>query len=100
MNSKQNMKKIIKKLEPLFELPLEIRKCIYTSNAVESVNSALRKVTRGKGAFPNNSSVYKVLYLRLKELKEKWKRPIQNWRTIQQQLIELFGDRYTKYLDL
>ena len=103
----KDYKKIVKKaedfmqyLEPLFELPLEIRKCIYTSNAVESVNSALRKVTRGKGAFPNNSSVYKVLYLRLKELKEKWKRPIQNWRTIQQQLIELFGDRYTKYLDL
>ena len=57
-------------LEPLFELPDEIRKCIYTSNAVEAVNSALRKVTRGKGAFPNESSVYKVLYLRIKELKE------------------------------
>lgn len=61
-------------LEPLFELPDEIRKCIYTSNAVESVNSALRKVTRGKGAFPNESSVYKVLYLRIYELKEKWKK--------------------------
>ena len=49
-------------LEPLFELPIEIRKAIYTSNAVESVNSALRKVTRGKGAFPNEESVYKVLF--------------------------------------
>lgn len=49
-------------LEPLFELPQEIRKCIYTSNAVESVNSALRKVTRGKGAFPSESSVFKVMY--------------------------------------
>ena len=52
-------------LEPLFELPQEIRKCIYTSNAVESVNSALRKVTRGKGAFPSESSVFKVLYLKI-----------------------------------
>ena len=87
-------------LEPLFELPEEIRKNIYTSNAVESVNAALRKVTRGKGAFPNENSVYKVLYLRIKELSEKWKKPIQNWKIIQQQLIELFGDRYTKYLNL
>lgn len=87
-------------LEPLFELPDEIRKCIYTSNAIEAVNSALRKVTRGKGAFPNENSVYKVLYLRIRELKEKWKNPIKNWKTIQSQIISLFGERYTKYLEL
>lgn len=106
-NYEKEHKRIVKKaeefmeyLEPLFELPQEIRKCIYTSNAVESVNSALRKVTRGKGAFPNESSVYKILYLRIKELSEKWKKPIQNWKTIQFQLINLFGDRYTQYLNL
>lgn len=100
-------KRVVKKaeefmtyLEPLFELPQEIRKCIYTSNSVESVNSALRKVTRGKGAFPNEISVYKIMYLRLKELSEKWKKPILNWKTIQPQLIELFGERYTKYLNI
>lgn len=100
-------KRVVKKaeefmtyLEPLFELPQEIRKCIYTSNSVESVNSALRKVTRGKGAFPNEASVYKVMYLRLKELSEKWKKPILNWKTIQPQLIELFGERYTKHLEI
>lgn len=87
-------------LEPLFELPQEIRKCIYTSNAIESVNSALRKVTRGKGSFPSENSVYKILYLRIKELSEKWKNPIQNWSKIQSQIIEIFGDRYTKYLDI
>ena len=86
----KDQKRIVKKvedfmeyLEPLFELPEEIRKCIYTSKAVESVNSALRKVTRGKGSFPSEASVYKILYLRIKELKEKWKKPIQNWKTIQ-----------------
>lgn len=100
-------KKIVKRveefmqyLEPLFELPQEIRKCIYTSNAIESVNSALRKVTRGKGSFPNESSLYKILFLRIKELSEKWKKPIQNWKIIQAQLINLFGSRYTQYLDL
>lgn len=87
-------------LEPLFELPTEIRKAIYTSNAVESVNSALRKVTKGKGSFPSEESVYKILYLRIRELKEKWIKPINNWGKIQPQLIELFGDRYTKYLKI
>ena len=103
----KDQKRIVKKaqefmgyLEPLFELPDEIRKCIYTSNAVESVNSALRKVTRGKGAFPNENAVYKVLYLRIKELSEKWKKPIQNWTTIQSQLLEIFGERYMKYLNI
>ena len=103
----KDQKRLVKKaedfmqyLEPLFELPAEIRKCIYTSNAVESVNSALRKVTRGKGAFPSEASVFKVLFLRIKELTEKWKKPIQNWKTIQSQLMELFGDRYTKYLNV
>lgn len=86
-------------LEPLFELPDEIRKAIYTSNAIESVNSALRKVTNGKGSFPSEESVYKVLFLRIKALKEKWDKPIQNWKTIQSQIIELFGERYTQYLD-
>ena len=103
----QAQKKIVKKvkdsmqfLEPLFELPNEIRKCIYTSNAVESVNSALRKVTRGKGSFPNENALFKVLYLRIRELSEKWKKPIQNWNSIQKQLIILFGERYTKHLVL
>ena len=81
-------------------MPQEIRKCIYTSNAVESVNSALRKVTGGKGSFPNENSVYKVMFLRIKELSQKWTRPIPNWKTIQPQLIELFGDRYTQYIEV
>lgn len=100
-------KRIVKKvedfmqyLEPLFELPDEIRKCIYTSNAVESVNSALRKVTRGKGAFPSENSVFKILFLRVRDLKEKWNKPIQKWKIIQSQLIDLFGERYTKYLEV
>ena len=87
-------------LEPLFELPIEIRKAIYTSNTVESVNSALRKVTRGKGAFPNEESVYKILFLRIRELKEKWDKPIKNFKSIQFQLVELFGDRYEKHINL
>ncbi len=103
----ENNPKVVKKaenfmqyLEPLFELPAEIRHAIYTSNAIESVNSALRKVTRGKGAFPSESSVYKVMYLRIRELTEKWSKPIPNWKIIQPQLVELFGERYLQYLEI
>lgn len=102
-----NKNKIVEKvegfmelLEPLYELPKEIRKAIYTSNAVESVNSDLRKVTKGKGAFPSNESVFKVLFLRINELVGKWNKTIKNWEKIQVQLVELFGKRYTKHLDI
>lgn len=87
-------------IEPLFELPMEIRKVIYTSNAVESVNSALRKVTKGKGGFPSEESVFKVLYLRIRDLKKKWTKPIKNWKIIQQQLIEIFNERYLQYINI
>lgn len=87
-------------LEPLFELPEEIRKAIYTSNPVESVNFGLRKVTNRKGAFSSVDSVYKLLYLRIEELKDKWNKPIPNWKKISLQLVEIHGERFTKYLDI
>ena len=64
------------------------------------MNSVLRKVTNGKGSFSSEESVYKVLYLRVQEIQEKWKRPIPNWNKISIQLAELFGERYTKYLEI
>ena len=94
----ENFKNDMQYLEPLFEVPEEIRKAIYTSNAIESVNSALRKVTNGKGAFSSVNSVYKLLYLRIEELKEKWNKPIPNWNKISLQLAEIYGERFTKYL--
>lgn len=87
-------------IEPLFELPEEIRKAIYTSNAIESINSALRKVTNGKGSFSSETSVIKLLYLRVEELKEKWNKPIPNWNKINSQLAIIYGERFTKYLDI
>ena len=96
----KKVEEFMEHLELLFELPKEIRKAIYTSNAVESVNSALRKVTKGKGSFPSEESVFKVLFLRIKDLKKKWTRPINDWTTIQSQLIEIFGERYTQYLEV
>ena len=64
---------------PFFDYPAEIRKVIYTTNAIESMNSQLRKVTRNRGSFPTADSVKKVLYLALLRISKKWKRPIRDW---------------------
>ena len=100
-------KKIIAKVEeymeyikPLFELPQEIRTIIYTTNPIESVNSALRKVTRGKGSFPNKEALMKVLYLRIQDLEKKWSKGTKNWNKVLTQLIELHQERIIKYLDI
>ena len=64
---------------PFFAYPPEIRKVIYTTNAVESINAAIRKVTKKRGAFPTPESVRKVLYLAIRKASERWNRPVQDW---------------------
>ncbi|RKZ13709.1 IS256 family transposase [bacterium] len=62
-----------------FDFPKEIRKVIYTTNAIESINSQLRKVVKKKGAFPTPESVRKVMYLAMMRASERWKRPVKDW---------------------
>ena len=64
---------------PFFAYPEPIRKVIYTTNAIESLNASLRKVTRKRGAFPTDDAVRKVLYLAINRVSKKWKRPIKDW---------------------
>ena len=64
---------------PFFAYPPEIRKVIYTTNAIESIQSQLRRVTRQRGAFPTEESVKKVLYLAIDRISERWRRPIRDW---------------------
>ena len=108
-NFKQKYKeddKILKKIEKdidwvyqIFEYPTEIRKVIYTTNAIESLNSALRKVTKGKGAFINKNALMKVLYLRVKDLEKKWAKGIANWTNVKRILGEIFEERFLKYIE-
>ena len=85
-------------IERLFEFPSEIRKLIYTTNTIESYHNQLRKVTDRKGAFPNETALFKLLYLRITEIKEKWDRPVHNWGKILNQLVILYGDRIDQYI--
>jgi putative transposase len=64
---------------PFFAYPPEIRKVIYTTNAIESIQSQLRRVTRQRGAFPTPESVKKVLFLAISKISERWSRPIKDW---------------------
>ena len=98
-------KRLIKKTDeyvehiyPLFDYPAEIRKIIYTTNPIESLNSALRKVTKGKGAFVNEMALLKVLYLRVENLEKKWCQGSKNWKSVQNQLSIIFSERYNKYI--
>ena len=75
-----------KHVEQLFNYGSAVRKVMYTTNAVESVNSSFRKVTK-KGSFSNDDSVFKALYLRIRELYKKWSdRPVANWAMVRNQL--------------
>lgn len=88
----------IEHIYPLYEYPEEIRKIIYTTNPIESLNSALRKVTRGKGAFINEGALMKVLFLRVEALEKKWSKGSKNWKDVQNQLGIIFEERYTRYV--
>lgn len=83
----------------LFNYGSAVRKMMYTTNAIESVNSSLRKVTK-KGSFPSEDSVYKALYLRIVELEKKWQgRTVANWSMVRNQLLceEGLSARLEKY---
>lgn len=87
-------------VEQLFDYGNAVRKIMYTTNAIEAVNSSFRKVTK-KGSFPNDNAVYKLLYLRITELQKKWDAGHnQNWSMVLNQLLvnEKFADRIKKYL--
>jgi putative transposase len=85
------------RLTPLFSYPPEIRKAIYTTNAIESVNMSLRKVTKNRGSFPNDDAMLKLLYLALKNISKKWTMPIHNWKSALNQFMIMFEDRMPTY---
>lgn len=65
---------------PLFDYPADIRRVIYTTNVIESLNRSLRKVLKTKGHFPSDESVFKLLYLALSNIAKRWTMPIPNWK--------------------
>jgi transposase-like protein len=80
-------------LRTIFDYPPEIRKAIYTTNAIESLNSVIRSATKRRKLFPNQNSAMKVVYLAIMQASKKWTMPIQNWRSAMNRFEIEFGER-------
>ena len=78
---------------PLFAFPPAIRKMIYTTNAVESLNRSLRKIIKTRGSFPTDEAALKLLFLAIRNAGVHWRRPIE-WTAAVEQFAILFGDRF------
>ena len=78
---------------PFFNYPPEIRKVIYTTNAIESVNMSLRKITKNRGSFPSDEALLKLFYLALNNISKKWTMPIRDWKSALNRFTIQFEDR-------
>lgn len=87
-------------LSVYFKYPEDVRKAIYTTNAVEAVHRQFRKLTKTKGGFPNENSLLKLLYAGVLNASEKWTHPVQNWNLTLSQMVLHFENRIEPYLDL
>ena len=85
-------------LNTLFAYPEDIRKAIYTTNAIESLNSVIRKATKKRKVFPTEESAKKVVYLAIRQASEKWTMPIRNWKTALNRFMILFENRLKDYI--
>jgi putative transposase len=78
---------------PMFGLPNDIRRAVYTTNAIESLNMSLRKVIQTRASFPSDEAAFKLLYLALRNAAKKWTRPIKNWSGAMQAFSIIFEGR-------
>ena len=80
---------------PFFAFPQGVRRIIYTTNAIEALNSKIRRAVRTRGHFPGDAAAMKLLYLVLNHAAEEWKRPPREWFEAKTQFAVIFGDRFT-----
>ncbi|VCU72609.1 Transposase, Mutator family [Pigmentiphaga humi] len=80
---------------PFFAFPAEVRKIIYTTNAIESLNASVRKAVRNKGHFPSDQAATKLIWLALRQITQKWKSPPIAWHAAKAQFAIQFGERFS-----
>ena len=81
---------------PFFQFSPDIRRVIYSTNAIESLNSCIRRIIKTKGSFPNDDAVFKLVYLAIRNISKKWTMPIPHWKQALNQFAILFDDRLPK----
>ncbi|MFT5576684.1 MAG: putative transposase, partial [Bermanella sp.] len=85
-------------LNTLFNYPADIRKIIYTTNAIESLNSVIRKAIKKRKLFPTDDAAKKVIYLAIQNASKKWTMPIRNWKPALNRFMIEFEDRLADYI--
>lgn len=78
---------------PMFAYPPEVRRVLYTTNAIESLHAQVRKVIKNRGHFPNDEAASKLIYLALRNIEKKWKMPAREWKGALNQFAVLYGER-------
>ena len=96
----QSWKNKWENLSSYFKYPEDIKRIIYTTNIIESVHRQFRKLTKTKGAFPNENSLLKLLYMGIQNASKKWTMPIRNWSFTISQLSIFFEGRITNQLKI
>ena len=84
-------------LTPFFKFPATIRKVIYTTNAIESLNFTVRKITKNRQSFPSADAAMKLLFMALQNISKRWTMPIRDWGSAMNQFAILYGDRVCRY---
>lgn len=84
---------------PFFAFPREVRRILYTTNAIEALNSKLRRAVRARGHFPNDEAALKLLFLVLNRAEKEWKMPAREWTAAKAQMAVLFGERFSKAMN-
>jgi len=85
------------RITPFFEYPPEIRRVIYTTNAIESLNMSLRKITKNRGSFPSDEALLKLFYLAIQNISKKWTMPIRDWKAALNRFTIQFEERMPQY---
>jgi putative transposase len=81
---------------PFFAFPEEVRRIVYTTNAIEALNSKLRRAVRARGHFPSDDAATKLLYLILNRSEKEWRMPPREWSMAKAQFAVIFGERFIK----
>jgi putative transposase len=90
----QSWRRVWEQVIPFFAYAKEIRKIIYTTNAIESLHMQLRKVLKNRGHFPGDEAATKLIYLALRDITKKWKNPPVTWKLAATQFAIRFGQRF------
>jgi putative transposase len=81
---------------PFYAFPVEVRRLLYTTNAIEALNSKLRRAVRARGHFPTDEAALKLLFLVLNRAEKEWTMPPREWALAKAQFAVLFGERFTR----